>query len=60
LTGLQKLLQRLLEENQKQLGKYNLDTMMAEMKNKVADIIKQEQAAILKKLDEARKESRTK
>ena len=57
LTGLQKLLQRLLEENQKQLGKYNLDTMMAEMKNKVADIIRQEQAAILKKLDEARKKA---
>ena len=57
LTGLQKLLQRLLEENRKQLGKYNLDTMMAEMKNKVADIIRQEQAAILKKLDEARKKA---
>jgi uncharacterized protein with von Willebrand factor type A (vWA) domain len=57
LTGLQKLLQRLLEENQKQLGKYNLDEMMAEMKNKVEDIIKQEQAGILKKLDEARKKA---
>jgi uncharacterized protein with von Willebrand factor type A (vWA) domain len=57
LTGLQKLLQRLLEENQKQLGKYNLDEMMAEMKNKVDDIIKQEQASILKKLDEARKKA---
>ena len=57
LTGLQKLLQRLLEENQKQLGKYNLDAMMAEMKNKVDDIIKQEQASILKKLDEARKKA---
>jgi uncharacterized protein with von Willebrand factor type A (vWA) domain len=57
LTGLQKLLQRLLEENRKQLGKYNLDAMMAEMKNKVEDIIRQEQAGILKKLDEARKKA---
>jgi uncharacterized protein with von Willebrand factor type A (vWA) domain len=57
LTGLQKLLQRLLEENQKQLGKYNLDAMMAQMKNKVDDIVKQEQASILKKLDEARKKA---
>jgi uncharacterized protein with von Willebrand factor type A (vWA) domain len=57
LTGLQKLLQRLLEENRKQLGKYNLDAMMAEMKNKVEDIIRQEQDGILKKLDEARKKA---
>jgi uncharacterized protein with von Willebrand factor type A (vWA) domain len=57
LTGLQKLLQRLLEEKQKQLGKYDLDTMMAEMKKKMDDIVKQEQASILKKLDEARKKA---
>ena len=41
LTGLQKLLQRLLEEKQKQLGKYDLDTMMAEIKKKMDDIVKQ-------------------
>ena len=54
LTGLQKLLQHLLEAKQKQLDKYDLSSMMVEMKNKMDDIIQQEQSGILKKLDEAR------
>ena len=37
--------------------KYDLAAMMAEMKNKMDGIIKQEQAGILKKLDEARKKA---
>ena len=57
LTGLQKLLQHLLEAKQKQLDKYDLSSMMVEMKNKMDDIIQQEQSGILKKLDEARKKA---
>jgi uncharacterized protein with von Willebrand factor type A (vWA) domain len=57
MTGLQKLLQRLLAEKQQQLKQYDLVAMMAKMKNKMDDIIQQEQSGILKKLDEARKKA---
>ena len=57
LDGLQKILQRLLAEKQQQLKQFDLAAMMAEMKKKMDDIIKQEQTGILKKLDEARKKA---
>jgi uncharacterized protein with von Willebrand factor type A (vWA) domain len=57
LDGLQKILQRLLAEKQQQLKQFDLAAMMAEMKKKMDDIIKQEQAGVLKKLDEARKKA---
>jgi uncharacterized protein with von Willebrand factor type A (vWA) domain len=55
LTGLQKLMQRLLEEKQKQQGKYDLSALMAELGNRMDDIIRQEQTALQKKLDEAKR-----
>ncbi len=57
LDGLQKILQRLLAEKQQQLKQFDLAAMMAAMKKKMDDIIKQEQAGVLKKLDEARKKA---
>jgi uncharacterized protein with von Willebrand factor type A (vWA) domain len=57
LDGLQKLLQRLLAEKQQQLKQYDLAAMMAEMKDRMAAIIKKEQAAILQQLDEARRQA---
>ena len=57
LNGLQKLLQRLLEAKQQKLDKYDLSAMMAEMKDRMAEIIKKEQAAIQQKLDETKQQA---
>jgi uncharacterized protein with von Willebrand factor type A (vWA) domain len=57
LTGLQKLMQRLLEAKQKQQEKYDLSTMMTEIGNRMNDIIMKELAALQKKLDEARRKA---
>ena len=57
LDGLQKLLQRLLAEKQQQLKQYDLAAMMAAMKDRMAEIIKKEQAAIQQKLNEARQQA---
>jgi uncharacterized protein with von Willebrand factor type A (vWA) domain len=57
LTGLQKLLKHLLEEKQKQTAKYDLSAMMNELKTKMDDILKLEQAGIQKKLAEAKQKA---
>ena len=53
LPSIQELLQRLQQRKQDQLDKYNLGSVLDEIRQKLADIIKTERLGIQKKLDEA-------
>ncbi|UCB44061.1 MAG: hypothetical protein JSV77_05360, partial [Dehalococcoidales bacterium] len=57
LPGLQDLLQRLRQRRQGQLEKYNLSSVMDEIKKKLEDIVKTERDGIQKRLDEARQKT---
>jgi uncharacterized protein with von Willebrand factor type A (vWA) domain len=57
LPGLQDLLQRLRQRRQGQLDKYNLSSVMDEIRKKLEDIIKTEREGIQKKLEEGRQKA---
>ncbi len=58
LPGLQELLQRLRQRKQSQLDKYNLSSVMDEIRQKLGNILKTEREGIQKRLDEARQKVR--
>jgi uncharacterized protein with von Willebrand factor type A (vWA) domain len=53
MPGVQELIQRLRQQRQKNLGKYNLGSMMDDIREKLDNILKSERSGIQKKLDEA-------
>ena len=57
MPGLQDFLQRLRQQRQSQLQKYNLGSMMDDIREKLDDILKSEREGIQKKLDEARQKA---
>ena len=57
LPSIQDLLQRLQQRKQDQLDKYNLGSMLDEIRQKLDDIMKAERHGIQKKLDEARQKA---
>ncbi len=57
LPGLQELLQKLRQQRQRQLDKYNLSSIMDDIKKKLDDIIQSEREGIQKKVSEARQKS---
>lgn len=57
LPSIQDLLQRLQQRKQEQLEKYNLGSMLDEIRHKLDDIIKTERQGIQQKLDEARQKA---
>ncbi|MFH1031252.1 MAG: VWA domain-containing protein [Chloroflexota bacterium] len=57
LPTLQELLQRLQQRKQSQLEKYNLNSVLEDIKQRLDDIIKQEREGIQKKLDETKRKS---
>src|SRR3989304_667447 len=54
LPSIQELLQRLQQKKQDQLDKYNLGSVLDEIRRKLDDIMKAERLGIQEKLDEAR------
>ena len=57
LPGLQDLLQRLRKEKQQQLDRFNLSSVMDDIREKLDDILKTEREGIERKLDEARRKT---
>ncbi len=57
LPGLQELLQRLRRAKQRQLDKYNLSSIMDDIKQKLDDILKTEREGIQKKIDDAKRKA---
>ncbi len=57
MPGLQELLQRLRHQKQRQLDKYNLGSMMDEIREKLDEILKAEREGIQKKLNEAQQKA---
>lgn len=59
LPSIQDLLQRLRQRRQSQLDKYNLGSMMNEIRDKLRNILKTEREGIEKRREEARQKSET-
>jgi len=57
LPGLQELLQKLRQAKQRQLDKYNLSSIMDDIRQKLDNILKTEREGIQKKVDEARQKA---
>ena len=57
MPSIQELLERLRQRKQEQLDKYNLGSVMDEIREKLDDILKQERQGIQKKLDEAKQKA---
>ena len=57
LPGLQDLIQRLRQRKQGQLDKYNLSSVMDEIRKKLEDVLKTEREGIQKRLEEARQKT---
>lgn len=57
LPNIQELLQRLRQQKQSQLDKYNLGSMMDEIRQKLDDILQTEREGIQSKLEEARQKA---
>jgi uncharacterized protein with von Willebrand factor type A (vWA) domain len=57
LPSIQDLLQRLRQRRQSQLDKYNLGSVMDEIREKLDNIVKQERQGIQKRLDEAKQKA---
>ena len=55
LPGIQELLQRLRQRKQGQLDKYNLSSIMDEMRQRLENILKTEREGIQQRLEEARR-----
>ncbi len=60
LPSIQDLLQRLRQRRQSQLDKYNLGSVMEEIREKLDNILKTERQGIQRRLDEARQKARQK
>ena len=58
LPGIQDLLQKLRQRKQAQLDKYNLGSVLDEMREKLADVVKTEREGIQKKLDDAEQKTK--
>ena len=54
--GLRDLMERLRQQRQQQLERYNLDSLMDDLKEKLQDVIDTERSGIDRRLDEARKQ----
>jgi uncharacterized protein with von Willebrand factor type A (vWA) domain len=59
MPGLQGLLQRLRDRRQEQLERYNLQSMLSEIAERIEQIIETERAGIAQRLDQAREEQRS-
>jgi len=57
MPGLQELQQRLRRQRQQNLEKYNLGSMMEDIREKLENILKSEREGIRKKLDEAQRKA---
>ncbi|MFC1900967.1 VWA domain-containing protein [Chloroflexota bacterium] len=57
LPSLQELLQRLRRQKQEQLDKYNLDSVMDDIREKLEEILNTEREGIQEKLDDARRKA---
>jgi uncharacterized protein with von Willebrand factor type A (vWA) domain len=57
LPGLQEMLQKLRQAKQKQLDKYNLGSVMEDIRKKLDEILQTERQGIQKKLDEAKQKA---
>lgn len=57
LPGLQELLQRVRQARQRQLDKYNLSSVMDDIRKKLDEILKTERDGIQKKIDDARQKA---
>ena len=58
MPGLQGLLQRLRDRRQEQLDRYNLQSMLSEIAERIEQIIDTERSGIAQRLDRAREEQR--
>ena len=56
MQGLRDMLQRLRERRQEQLGRYNLDSVLDDIKERLSNITDTERQGIDKRLDEARQQ----
>ncbi len=54
MPNIQEMLERLRRQKQEQLNKYNLDSVMGDIREKLDNILKTEREGIQRKLDEAR------
>ena len=60
MPGIQDLLQRLRQQKQRQLDKYNLGSMMDDIKEKLEDVVKTERGGIQKRVDDAQQKAEDK
>ncbi|MEE9247915.1 MAG: VWA domain-containing protein, partial [Dehalococcoidia bacterium] len=58
LAGLRDLLQRLKEEKMSQLSRYDLDSMLDEMREKLDGIVEKERKGLERRLEEGKKQER--
>jgi uncharacterized protein with von Willebrand factor type A (vWA) domain len=58
MPGIQELLQRLRQQRQRNLDKYNLGSMMDDIREKLEQVLKSEREGIQKKIDEAQKKAK--
>ena len=56
IGGLRDLMERLKQQRQKQLERYNLDSLMDGLKNQLKDVVDTERSGIDRRLSEARKD----
>ena len=56
IDGLRDLVERLRQQRQQQLERYNLDSMMDDLKERLQDVVDTERAGIDKRLEEARQQ----
>ena len=57
MPSIQDLLEKLRQRKQEQLSRFNLDSVMDDIREKLDDVIKTEREGIEKKLDETRSRS---
>jgi uncharacterized protein with von Willebrand factor type A (vWA) domain len=58
MPGIQELLQRLRQQRQQNLDKFNLGSMMDDIREKLEQVLKSEREGIQKKIDEAQKKAK--
>src|SRR5260370_38314198 len=56
MPGLEQLLKQLREARERELGRYNLDSTVEELRQKVQDVIDTERSGIERRLNEAKPE----
>src|SRR5260370_4932253 len=57
MPGLEQLLKQLREARERELGRYNLDSTVEELRQKVQDVIDTERSGIERRLNEAKPEA---